>query len=194
MLPTFPPRSLLTPPNFRALSMHAPAKGNQLQQGACACIYVGQACERGEEQNPDSVSGLRSQRQHALRRSCGGSKCGAQPGLLCLQPCTLLNALFPTLQAYLFDISASEIPAASGAGYSGPSLVVDAATHRNEAAFANCVFGSGCEHNLKPQVRVPPQASECGNPAASVMLRPVKDTSMLTRFDRTVGWRGLLGL
>ena len=55
-----PPRSLLTPPNSRALSLHAPAEGRQLQPDECAAIYVGRAYELDtlDEKHPsrDSVS------------------------------------------------------------------------------------------------------------------------------------------
>lgn len=49
------PRSLLTPPNCRALSLHAPAKGKQLRPGECAAIYVGTAYEADCAPNQESV-------------------------------------------------------------------------------------------------------------------------------------------
>lgn len=49
-------------------------------------------------------------------------------------------------------MTAADIASASGAAYSGPDLVADAGQHWNEAAFANCVFGSELESNLHPKV------------------------------------------
>lgn len=73
----------------------------------------------------------------------------AQPPHIC---CSVLP---PKPQSYLFDILAHQISEKSGSEYEGPDLVVDARGWRNEAALANCVFGTTLKQSLNAEVSRP---------------------------------------
>ena len=98
----------------------------------------------------------------------------------------------------MFDILASEISQRSGGQYTGPNLVVDARHWRNEAALANCVFGSGqTTPNLQAEVRhrvqpvggpwhcehgggsgIAAQAGQAGCAAANRMVRRMRGAAL----------------
>ena len=148
----------MTPPNCRALSLHAPAAGRQLQPYECAAIYVGRAYEeKAAAVDQESVS-AEGMHRHAARpcrawhgaHSGWGSHPPQDPARRFLSAAASTARLE---QAYLFNLTANAISEASGSAYSGQGLVMDAARHCNEAAFANCVFGSSLQRSLQPEVR-----------------------------------------
>lgn len=88
-------------------------------------------------------------------------------------------------QTYVFDILASEISERSGGQYKGPNLVVDARHWRNEAALANCVFGSGQKSpSLQAEVRRSGQALAAMAYLCAGQVRRAAARCMAQRRDR----------
>ena len=99
----------MTPPNCRALSLHAPTSGRQLQDGECAAVYVGRAYETDNLADQESVRGASRRgrwcrdpprRRPGLHRQCLPSGGGGRP-VGCSPPAPPARAFsFPSLPGH----------------------------------------------------------------------------------------------